>query len=124
MRVKGNTSDGYLLCFLINLVFNFWWGLLALALWVLHMWLKIPLIWSLVGLFVWLVIAFVGTLLVMVIWAAGSSADPAPPRKNLNPYSAKNSDFFEKHNIPSASPAQQEDESSVSESSAEPDSAN
>ena len=36
--------------------------------------------------------ALVSTLLVS--WAANSSNDPTPQRKNLNPYSAKNSDLF------------------------------
>jgi len=94
MRVKGKTEDGFLLCFLINLLFNFWWGAIAFILLILHIVLRIPLFWSLIGLFIWLGVAFVSTLLVMVIWAAGNLSEDTPNRKNLNPYSTKNSDVF------------------------------
>ena len=94
MRVKGSREDGFLLCFLINLLFNFWWGAIAFILLILHVVLRIPLFWSLIGLFIWLGVAFFSTLLVMVIWAAGRSSGDSPERRNLNPYSTKNSDVF------------------------------
>ena len=92
MRVKGSAGDGFLLCFLVNLLFNFWWGLIAVILFVLYLFIGISFIWSLVGLFVWLGVAFLSTAL--VIWAVSTSEEKTPERENLNPYSAKNSDVF------------------------------
>ena len=92
MRKKGNPGDGFLLCFLVNLLFNFWWGTIAVILFILYLWLRIPLFWSLIGLFIWFSVAFISTAL--VVWAANIPKDKTPPRENLNPYSAKNSDVF------------------------------
>ena len=92
MRKKGNPADGFFLCFLINLLFNFWWGLIATILFVLHFFLNIPLFLAFIGLFIWLGVAFLSTAL--VVWAVSTAQDDTPQRENLNPYSAKNSDVF------------------------------
>ena len=92
MRVKGSAGDGFLLCFLVNLLFNFWWGIIAVVLFILSFWLGISIIWSLIGLFVWLGVAFLSTAL--VIFAVSTGDEKTPHRENLNPYSAKNSDIF------------------------------
>ena len=92
MRKKGNPGDGFLLCFLANMLFNFWWGLIAVILLILHFWLQVPLFLSLIGLFVWLGVAFINSAL--VIWAVSITEEETPHRENLNPYSATNSDVF------------------------------
>jgi len=92
MRKKGNPGDGFLLCFLVNLLFNFWWGLIATILLVLHFFLGIPLFLSFIGLFIWIGVAFLSTAL--VVWAVSTAEENTPQRENLNPYSTKNSDVF------------------------------
>jgi len=98
MLKKGKPGDGFLLCFLINLLFNFWWGLIAVILLILYFVLSIPLCWSLIGLFIWLGVAFLSTAL--VVWAVSTAEEKTPYRENLNPYSAKNSDVFPTVNVP------------------------
>ena len=92
MRRKGKSSDGFFLCFLFNLLFNYWLGLIALVLLILHFWLKIPLFLTFIGLLAWVGVALITS--VMVLWAAKTSDEETPYRENLNPYSAKNSDVF------------------------------
>jgi len=92
MRRRGNSDDGFILCFMFNLLFNYWWGILTLVLWVLFLIFRIPLYWTLIGALVWFGVAFLSTCL--VTWAVKNSNEPTPHRENLNPYSAKNSDVF------------------------------
>ena len=92
MRSRGRPDDGFLLCFLFNLLYNYWWGAIALILWVLFIWLRIPIYLPIIGLAIWYGVAFISTLLVS--WAVDASNAPTPMRENLNPYSAKNSDVF------------------------------
>jgi len=100
MRRKGNSTDGFLLCFVLNLFYNYWWGILTLILWTLLLWIRIPLYFPIISLVVWYGVAFASTLL--VTWAANASNEPTPVRENLNPYSAKNSDVFGSGNKPNA----------------------
>ena len=98
MIKKGNPGDGFFLCFFVNLLFNFWWGAIAVILFALFLFLSIPLFWSLIALFIWFGIAFLSTAL--VVWAVSTNEAPTPERENLNPYSAKNSDVFGKQDEP------------------------
>jgi len=91
-RRRGKPDDGLILCFLFNLLYNFWWGAIALILWILFFLLRIPIYLPIIGLAIWYGVALVSTLL--VAWAADSSNEPTPWRKNQNPYSAKNSEVF------------------------------
>ena len=77
-----------------NLFFNVRWGVLALGLYILHLWLGIPLYISIAGFGVWLFIALFATGL--IVWGARiSSGDTQePPRENKNPYSADTADVF------------------------------
>jgi len=95
---KGDPGDGFLLCFLLNLLFNFWWGLIAVILLILHFVLSIPLFLSFIGFFIWIGIAFLSTAL--VVWAVSTADEKTPHRENLNPYSAKNSDVFPSVTVP------------------------
>jgi len=103
MIKKGNPGDGFLLCFFINLLFNFWWGVIAVILLILYFVLSIPIFWSIIGLCIWIGVAFLSTAL--VVWAVSTAEEKTPHRENLNPYSAKNSDVF-----PSAKVTSQENE--------------
>ena len=89
---KAKYSDGFLLSFFLNLLLNYWLGLIALTLWVLHLWLGIPLFISLIALGAWVVTALFATI---ILSFAANSAPPAyNEQRNANPYSAKTSDFL------------------------------
>ena len=89
---KAKYSDGFLLSFFLNLLLNYWLGLVALALWALHLWLGIPLFISLIALGAWVVTALLATI---ILSFAANSAPPAyNEQRNVNPYSAKTSDFL------------------------------
>ena len=94
-RRKGRVDDGFMLCFVLNLLFNYWWGAIALILFGLYLWLKVPLYLSLIALLIWYGVAFVSTWLVVL--AAGSPARSATQLENRNPYSAKNPDYSGKN---------------------------
>jgi len=96
VRRRANSADGFLLCFLFNLLFNYWWGIIALILWILHLWLRIPFYWPIIGYVIWFGVALFSTWL--VTWANSSSEEKTVERENLNPYSAKNSDIFGSRN--------------------------
>ena len=98
MRRRGNPTDGFLLCFLFNLLFNYWLGIIAFVLWVLYLLLSIPLYLSIIATLVWFCVALLSTC--MVIWAVNSSNEEPAQRENLNPYSAKNSDIFRQGDPP------------------------
>ena len=85
---NNSESNGYLLCFILNLIFKFRWALAALALYVLHLWLGIPAWFSLICLGLWVLSALFYTFILS--WAAESSSIPTPEQENKNPYSAKN----------------------------------
>jgi len=118
MIKKGNPGDGFLLCFLVNLLFNFWWGTIAVILFALYLFLGIPLFWSLIALFIWLCVAFISTAL--VVWATSSPDDNTPARENLNPYSAKNSDVLGKQEVSEAIADAAQEEHSDKESISPP----
>jgi len=92
VRIKGSVGDGFLLCFLLNLLFNFWWGTIAVILFVLRIWIPFSIIIPFIALFIWIGIALTGTVIIFL--AVNVSNEPEPQRENLNPYSAKNSDVF------------------------------
>ena len=92
MRIKGSVGDGFLLCFLLNLLFNFWWGTIAFILFVLRIWIPFSIFIPFAALFIWVGIALAGTVIIFL--AVNVSSEPEPQRENLNPYSAKNSDVF------------------------------
>ena len=88
---RAKKTDGFLLSFFLNLFLNYWLGLVALALWVLHLWLGIPLFISLIALGAWVVTALLATIILSI---AANSAPPGGEQRNVNPYSAKTSDYL------------------------------
>ncbi len=95
---KVKYSDGFLLSFFLNLLLNYWLGLVALALWVLHLWPGIPLFISLIALGAWVVTALITT--VILSFAANSAPPEIGEQRNANPYSAKTSDFLPPRQYP------------------------
>ncbi|MCK9218388.1 MAG: hypothetical protein M0P77_10830 [Firmicutes bacterium] len=79
---------------MLNLLINFQWPVFAIVLLLLHIWLGIPLILSLIVFGIWVIIGLIITF--MVNWGGKVGSRPSPKLKNLNPYSVKNSDLFSK----------------------------
>ena len=89
---KAPASNGYFMCFMLNLFLNFRWGALALGLMILHLWIGIPLYVPLAGFCIWIFVALFATWL--VAFGLKSSEGKMLLRKNKNPYSAKEADVF------------------------------
>ena len=66
MLRKSKYIDGFFLCFLFNMLFNFWWGAIALVLWIAHIRLALPAYLTLISLFIWISVALVSTWLEVV----------------------------------------------------------
>ncbi len=89
---KAPYTNGFLVCLLLNLFLNGWVGLIGLALIALHLWLGIPLFIAWIAFAAWLGIALFATALVSL--AANTTSPFATEQKNINPYSAKTSDYL------------------------------
>ena len=87
MRV-ADASKGFFLCFLLNMFFNFEWGLFALILFLLHLWLNVPLWIALVLLGVWIAISLTLALLVTVHAIRPSKPKPEMDEKYTAPVTA------------------------------------
>jgi len=87
MRV-ADASKGFFLCFLLNMFFNFEWGLFALILFLLHLWLNVPLWIALVLLGVWIAISLILALLVTVHAIRPSKPKPEMDEKYTAPVKA------------------------------------
>jgi len=87
MRI-ADASKGFIICFLLNLLFNFEWGVFALILYLLHLWLKIPLLIALIFLGIWVGIAFILALLVSVHAILPSKPMPKMEKKYTAPVQA------------------------------------
>jgi len=82
----------------MNLMFSWWWGVIAIILFVLYLTIEIPYYIPIIGLVVWFGWAFAATF--FVTWVVNSSNEPERQQKNLNPYSAKNKDVFKTPEAP------------------------
>lgn len=92
--MKRRTDGGFWLCFLMNLIFSLEWSIPAWLLLIMHFVLN----WSL-----WLFVGALGVFIIGVFaktavlcWAASAGSVPDKPKKNLNPYSAKNEQMLQK----------------------------
>jgi len=95
VRRDEAAGKGFLFCFLLNLIIGYWWGILALILFLIYLWFDIPYYVPLIGIGVWIGSALISTM--FVSWVVRSSNEPPPQQKNMNPYSAKTKDIL---NIP------------------------
>ena len=92
--MKRKRDNGFLLCFLMNLLFDLEWSIPAWLLLILHFVLD----WS-IWFFVAALAAFVcGVLLktAFISWAASVGNTPDKPKKNLNPYSNSTEQMLQK----------------------------
>ena len=79
---RPSASDGLLLAFLLNLLLHYPWGLLALLLWILHLWLGIPWFLPLIALGVWVFIALFITVFFNLFAWIGESARTKKSKRN------------------------------------------
>ena len=84
--MRKRDFGGFMLCFLMNLVFNLGWSVPAWILLAAHFILKISIWWFASLLIIWFFIILLRTLLIS--WAGDCASVRDEPKKNLNPYSA------------------------------------
>ena len=79
MKRKSSFLLGFIRAYLINLLLQFEWLLLALILLALYFWLNVPIVlfWAALGF--WLLLALVVTW--FVTWAANCETPPGPGAK-------------------------------------------
>ncbi len=86
---KIKTYNGFLLSFIINLLFNAEWTILAFILLLLHIFIKLPLWPFFAALGLWIGYVFITTLIIYLLSRSASSSK-TPRRQNKNPYSKTN----------------------------------
>ena len=84
---KFRFTGSFIISFVLNLVLNLEWAVLAFVLFLLHKLVKLPLWPCLAALGIWAGGVLVITLVLYLIGPWGSGAEPAEP-VNKNPYSA------------------------------------
>ncbi len=84
---KFRFTGSFIISFVLNLVLNLEWAVLAFVLFLLHKFVKLPLWPCLAALGIWSGGVLVITLVLYLIGPWGSGAEPAEP-VNKNPYSA------------------------------------
>lgn len=87
--MRKRDFGGFMLCFLMNLVFNLGWSVPAWILLAVHFILKISIWWFASLFIIWFFIILLRTLLIS--WAGDCASVRDEPKKNLNPYSASSS---------------------------------
>ena len=84
---KFRFTGSFIISFVLNLVLNLEWAVLAFVLFLLHKFIKLPLWPCLAALGIWAGGVLIITLVLYLIGPWGSGAEPAEP-VNKNPYSA------------------------------------
>ncbi len=79
-------DSGFLLSFLINLLFNLEWVIPAVICFILHFIFGISLWWTFGFIALWILIVFVRTSLLFALNKVGNM--PEKQRENKNPYSS------------------------------------
>ena len=95
MRRRAASHHGLGLSYLINLLLNFEWLVLALVFFGLSCWINFPNFFWMIFLGVWLVWPILMTLVLGKL-VSSSPNTPIKPQVNKNPYSAKNADLINK----------------------------
>ncbi len=84
---KTKCTGGFILCLLINLLFNLEWAIPGIVLLGLHFWLGISVWFSIIAFGFWIVVMIVWMLIMGLTSKCGNTPDP--PKENKNPYSVK-----------------------------------
>lgn len=88
---KPRYNGGFILSFLLNLVFNSEWAVIAFVLFILSKLFRLSIMFALMTLGIWFFGTFLITLFLFWVSRHGSASKPS---ENKNPYSTKNSDVF------------------------------
>lgn len=89
---KPQPSDGFLLSFVMNLIIHFQWGIAVAVMLILWLWLKVSFWFVAAAMLIWVGCAAISAGI--MVWGNQCSNAPSAPQKpNLNPYSAKNTDY-------------------------------
>ncbi len=89
---KPQPSDGFLLSFVMNLIIHFQWGIAVAVTLILWLWLKVSFWFVAAAMLIWVGCAAISAGI--MVWGNQCSNAPSAPQKpNLNPYSAKNTDY-------------------------------
>ena len=94
MRLNGS----FFLSLAINLLFHWEWSVPAWILLILHVSIGIPIKWFRIALGIWIGVILLWQIIAgrFCSWAAKCGNTPAPPKKNVNPYSVGKTDENEK----------------------------
>ena len=89
---RSSGSGGFLLTFLLNAILNLEWTIPAWILLALHFVLGWSIKWFWIALGIWLLDILLWMSIFGTLNRLGNSKEPK--KENKNPYSKKNSDFF------------------------------
>lgn len=89
---RTDSNSGRFICFIINLALNWELSIPAFILLILHFVLHISLWWAAGA--AALYILWIALLTFIIGWASSGTGKPETPRKNVNPYSAKTTDYL------------------------------
>lgn len=84
----ASMDHGFIMCWLLNMLFHLEWGLVALIMWALHCWFDISWYPAAAVLVCWVLLGFGITW--FLSWTIGAGNKPEPQLKNVNPYSQAN----------------------------------
>lgn len=90
--MSNKSTSGILLTLLIGFIYNLWWSIPAWVLLILHFAIDLAIVWFWVALGVWVLLVIVSSLFIRFANKCSQIRDPE--KKNINPYSHKNSNFL------------------------------
>ena len=90
MKLAARTGN-WIFWFLINLILNFEGAIPAVIALILHFVLGVSILWFIAALALW--VLYVVIIMAILGWANSSSKKSVIQQENINPYSAKNTDY-------------------------------
>ena len=91
MKEKGSGFGGFIVCFLVSLLYHARWALATVAALVAHFAAGYPFWLFYVGLGIWVLSALISALI--ITFGNRNHDGPFIRQNNVNPYSKSNSDF-------------------------------
>ena len=88
---RANRNNGFILCFILNLLLNFEWSIPAWFFLIMHFCVKWPLWLFLVTFIGWLLFYLIVTII--LCWVSSCSNDETQKKVNRNPYSTHGDDL-------------------------------
>jgi hypothetical protein len=91
MREKGSGFAGFIICFLVSLLYHAGWAVATVIALIVHYTASYPLWPVFAGLGIWVLSALISAL--VITFGNKNYAGPIVKQDNINPYSKSNSDF-------------------------------